>query len=284
MNQCSPLRYPGAKQWIVPYVEQVIRENGFVGRTIIEPYAGSGIVSLSMLENHVCQNAIMIDKDPLVYAFWRCVFERPHELIECIQNTPIDMNSWYQYSAYRDVVGIYEEDLLDVGMAGLFLNRTCYSGILKAGPIGGHGQESAYTVDCRFQKENIISWIRRLSLLGERVQMVCTNAINYLRELQDGGQSFLYLDPPYYEKGKSLYRYWYKDDDHEELAEYLHDCQNPWLLSYDDHPRIREMYCDDRVFRRDLRVGYTVGTKRTAPEILISNLEIPPWMYRAEAE
>lgn len=284
MNQRSPLRYPGAKQWIVPYVEQVIRENGFVGGTIIEPYAGSSIVSLSMLENHVCQNAVLIDKDPLVYAFWRCVFEQPIELIDRIMNTPVDMNSWYQYSAYRDLKEFYNEDLLDVGMAGLFLNRTCYSGILKAGPIGGHGQESVYTVDCRFQKESIIALIRRLSLLNERVQLICANAIEFLRELQDEGKSFLYLDPPYYEKGKSLYRYWFKDSDHEDLAVYLHDCPNPWLLSYDDHPRIRELYCDDRVFRRDLRVGYNVSTKRMAPEILISNLEIPPWMYRAEAE
>jgi len=283
MIQKSPLRYPGSKPWILSYIEQVIQDNGFLGSTIIEPYAGSAIVSLSMVERNICPNAILIERDPLLYAFWRCVFECSEALINRINNTEIDMNAWIQYSAFREFDFFNENHLLDMGMAGLFLNRTCYSGILKAGPLGGHGQESQYTLDCRFKKAKIIEWIKHLAKLHSRIQVVFSDALDFLYQLNNDNQFFLYLDPPYYAKGKSLYRYWYEDNDHKNLARYLHECHFPWLLSYDDHPRIRELYNDEEVFKRDLTIGYFANQKRIAPEILISNLEIPPWMFKIEA-
>jgi DNA adenine methylase len=61
--------------------------------------------------------------------------------------------------------------------------------------------------------------------------------------VQDAPQEcFIYLDPPYYEKGAQLYKHNMSPEDHEDLATRLQACKAQWLLSYDDHPRIRELY------------------------------------------
>jgi DNA adenine methylase len=38
----------------------------------------------------------------------------------------------------------------ELGLAFLFFNRTNYSGIINAGPIGGKRQLSKYKMQCRF--------------------------------------------------------------------------------------------------------------------------------------
>ena len=54
--------------------------------------------------------------------------------------------------------------------------------------------------------------------------------------------TFVYLDPPYFEKGGQLYKFPMTDEDHARLAWALRGTPAHWVLSYDDHPRIRELY------------------------------------------
>jgi DNA adenine methylase len=51
----------------------------------------------------------------------------------------------------------------------------------------------------------------------------------------------LFLDPPYFGKG-SLYRYDMDEDDHYRLARLLRSTSHNWLLTYEDHPMVRELY------------------------------------------
>ena len=51
-----------------------------------------------------------------------------------------------------------------------------------------------------------------------------------------------YLDPPFYDKGSRLYRLPFCQADHERLAELLAGLVQPWVLSYDYHPEIVDLY------------------------------------------
>jgi DNA adenine methylase len=96
------------------------------------------------------------------------------------------------------------------------------------------------------------------------------------------GFSFVYIDPPYYMQGRKLYRHHYTDGDHEALAKYITAQGYPWLVSYDDHPRIRELYASKRM--QQIYLDYKVKSSRTAQELVISNLVIPPPVYTGAAE
>lgn len=278
----SPLRYPGGKARLAAYISGVIEENYLNGCTFYEPFAGGASVSLELLRLGFISNAVLVEKDPLVYAFWSCVFNQTDALCAAVDACPVSMETWIQLQPTREITDPADRryTLLQLGMAGLFFNRTNFSGIIGAGPIGGENQTSEYKIDCRFNKEKITRQIRAAADFAERVSIHWGDAISFMQRTAESlatGFSFVYVDPPYYHQGPKLYRHHYEDADHAELAAFLQQQGYPWLLSYDDHPRIRELYANNTV--QPIYLDYNVKSSRTAQELAISNLVIPVPVY-----
>lgn len=280
----SPLRYPGSKAPLVPYIQQLLESNRMVGCTFVEPYAGSAIASLQLLADGIIGHSVLVERDPLIYAFWFSVFNHTESLINKIAQTDITIETWHELQLYRSLDTIRDFDIVDIGFAGLFFNRTNFSGILKAGPLGGLSQRSKYPIDCRFNKHRIITLIQEISELREHVEIFFDDAQLFLRRFLNENrnrhhdQQFLYIDPPYYQKGKQLYRYWFNQEQHEALSRQLGRTRIPWLVSYDDHPEIRHLYENgNNLHLLRTYFDYTVHKTRTnAQELLISNLPLPP--------
>lgn len=280
----SPLRYPGGKALLTAYVSGVLEENYLSGCTLYEPFAGGASVSLDLLRLGFVANAVMVERDPLVYAFWHSVFNETEALCRAVAACPVTLDTWKELQPTRNVDDPNEADfsLLQLGIAGLFFNRTNFSGIIGAGPIGGEAQASNYKIDCRFNKEKIIRQIELVAAFAPRVQIHFGDAILFLREQAEqisSGFCFVYVDPPYYAQGRKLYRHSYVDADHVALAAFLRAQGYPWLLSYDDHPRIRELYGFNELQLQPIYLDYKVKSNRTARELVISNLMIPPPVY-----
>lgn len=274
----SPLRYPGSKASLVNYIAELIKENYLLGCHLVEPYAGSAVVSLELLHQGVVGKATLVEKDPLIFSFWHSVFNFPETLIEDIHELKITIETWQEFQKYRNSERPNDFSIVKMGLAGLFFNRTNYSGIINAGPIGGIKQESEYKIDCRFNKERLIKQIYEISKLKKHISVIYDDALLFLRREKKylkNEECFLYLDPPYYERGKDLYRYWYSHEDHKNLAKYLMRCDTPWLVSYDNHEKIRNIYSKAATLE-NMHFDYTVSRYRKETELLISNLVIPP--------
>lgn len=279
----SPLRYPGGKALMTAYVSGVMEENLLSGCTLYEPYAGGASVSLELLRLGFVAHAVLVERDPLVYAFWWCVFHQPEALCAAIAACPVTIETWQTLQPTREVddPSACDYSLLQLGVAGLFFNRTNFSGIIGAGPIGGESQTSDYKIDCRFSKDKMIARIQALTRFSNQVNIHFGDAIEFLKANArkiSSDFSFVYIDPPYYLQGKKLYRHFYTDADHLALANFIGAQGYPWLLSYDDHPRIRELYAHNQM--QPIYLDYKVKTNRTAQELVISNLHIPPPVYQ----
>jgi DNA adenine methylase len=225
----NPLRYPGAKRFLAGYVDDLLTANHLEGCCFFEPYAGSAAVGLELLQRHRIGNLVLCERDILLYSFWECVFRHPDELCERIAGTPITLEIWRQLNVYRQITSLDQANLLDLGFAGLFFNRTNFSGILKANPIGGINQTSKYNISCRFNKEKIIEIIHRLSAYGGLVEVHHNDALQYMRTQNARfvrQNCFAYFDPPYYVKGSKIYRHYYTDQDHVTLAQYIRDVRH----------------------------------------------------------
>lgn len=273
----NPLRYPGAKSKLVPYIQNLIQSENLTGCTFYEAYGGSAAVSFGLLENNIVNRVKINELDPLIYNFWLCVMHHTDELIQMINDTDITIENWIEFSRYRDTNYLFGKTSVQIGFAGLFLNRTNFSGILNASPLGGKLQSSPYKIDCRFNKTRIIESIRELSQFSDRIDLFNMDALDFLYQetrYKRNRSIFVYIDPPYYEKGPSLYRYFYGNDMHRALAKYIRNKIYPWLISYDDSPEIKKMY--KRKPQQPIYLDYSVNTKRKEKELLISNLEIPP--------
>ncbi|MHC1760569.1 MAG: DNA adenine methylase [Negativicutes bacterium] len=276
-SDMSPLRYPGSKAALVDYVVDVIAHNHLTVNHFVEPYAGSSIVSLQLLKNNCIGSATILEKDILVYAFWESVFSHTNEILTRLDTLPITIDTWKAFLPYRQAQTLNEYPIVDMGLAGLFYNRTNFSGILKANPLGGINQSSTYKIDCRFNRQKIMTLIADIAAYRNQVTVLYGDAMDFLihgYELVLHNNHFLYIDPPYYEKGRSLYRHWYTHEEHMKLARFLTHCNTPWLASYDNHEAIRMAYHQNNLGERYF--DYTISKYRKTPELLISNQEIPP--------
>ncbi|MEI7867358.1 MAG: DNA adenine methylase [Candidatus Methylumidiphilus sp.] len=271
----SPLRYPGSKATFLKVVLEFIEVHGLKGREIVEPYAGSGIVSLSLVANNLVSHATLVERDPLLYSFWKAVFEHTDILLSSIEDININMDTWYELRVLLKHKIPENELIPDLALACLFFNRTNFSGVLHSGPIGGKDQSSDYKLDCRFNKKDIISRIRQISSLRDGVSVKFGDALEFLQKanIQNHEKRFFYVDPPYFKQGRKLYRYYYKVIDHKRLYDILSVATFPWLLSYDKHEFIELLYDGFPQVHQSFR--YMSRTPKNENELVVTNMVIP---------
>jgi hypothetical protein len=86
-------------------------------------------------------------------------------------------------------------------------------------------------------------------------------------------KTLIYLDPPYYVKGRELYYDFYKPSDHEALAQFVTArlVRQRWIVSYDNVPSVRELYRGCQ--RLAYGLGYSARERRDGAEVIFfSNL------------
>ena len=268
----SPLRYPGSKSDFIKTAIRIIEDNELAGLPLVEPYAGSAAVTLGLLDAKVVKHATLIERDPMVYAFWKCVFERTDDLISAFSDLPIDLDTWHKLQPLRAVTSPSSKQILQLGVACLFFNRANFSGILDAGPIGGKDQKSQYKIDCRTNKPEIIARIKKIAAFSGSVDVEFGDAIQFIDRYRNRKKVFFYIDPPYFQKGESLYRYFYKLKEHKQLAQALIKTKFPWLLSYDVHHVIEFLYEDFYIKKYNFQ--YSARSPKNHEEFVVSNFEI----------
>ena len=240
----SPLRYPGGKAPFAPFIAQLMEKNGLIGGHYLEPYAGGAGVALELLFEGQASHIHINDADPAIYAFWMSVTKHSDELLALLESTPITMEEWFRWRLV-----LREESkatMVEKGFATLFLNRTNRSGILKAGVIGGKNQDGDYKLDARFKKDVVAVRIEAVAKRARNISVYCEDSLLLLKRCAEflPKQSLIYLDPPYYVKGKGLYRNYYEHDDHVAIAKKLQqkNFKWPWVVSYDNAEEICAMY------------------------------------------
>lgn len=244
----SPLRYPGGKRRLAPYLARVLANQSASLETYCEPYAGGAGAGLHLLVNGNVSKLIINDLNPGIAAFWRCVFWKPHELIHRIESCEVGLDEWHEQRAiYLSPTGRSD---IDLGFATFFLNRCNRSGILSARPIGGLEQTGNWKIDARFNQVDLVARIRLLSMYASQVSIRQVKAIDLIRQLNRRKHPILlYVDPPYVVPGEELYMSDHSWEEHERLASCLAQSPHPWLLTYDADDRTRELYRDFRCLK-----------------------------------
>jgi DNA adenine methylase len=271
MRYQSPLRYPGAKSGLVGVIgDLVARATEKLGKPelFVEPFAGGASAALRLAGAGIVNRVLLADADPLVARFWQVAAADTDWLIDRMMDEPVTLDRWDYWRSWHPS-GPRDRD---TAVKCLFLNRTTFSGILhgRAGPIGGRKQESAYKIDCRFNKEALATRLRFVGDLYRANRLADVWCKEWQDTMGDIGEWYpallpnrviAYLDPPYWSKSPKLYRQsfdpgggyneqiapkptsplechdWLDGLAHYKLAEYLrHNARVRWILSYDNHP------------------------------------------------
>jgi len=262
----SPLRYPGGKGKVANYVKILMLENDLVGLEYVEPYAGGASVALGLLFEEYASHIHINDLNPGVHAFWDAALNHTDELCKRVRDTPVSIDTWH---AQRAVVADPDAGPVKLGFATFFLNRVNRSGIISGGVIGGLDQTGPYKIDARYNVDELVRRIAKVGRYRSRITLTGDDAVALLKRWQDPAaeRAFIYLDPPYFVKGRGLYDNFYGPDDHAAVAAEMRTLPHPWIVSYDAVPEILSLYEGHARLRYSLAYS-AASTPSQGPEVM----------------
>ncbi|MDB5281530.1 MAG: DNA-methyltransferase [Bacteroidota bacterium] len=277
MNQFkTPLRYPGGKQRLSPFIIEILESNNIVEGHYAEPYAGGAGVGIELLLTQKIDRLHLNDSDFGIYAFWHSVVNRPEDLCRMISAASLTIEEWRLRQ--QIVKKCDRRSILELGYSVFYLNRCNRSGVLSAGVIGGINQDGNYKMDARFARKDLIQRIEAIALHSHRINVTNYDAeyyiANYIPNLPQN--TLIYLDPPYYDKGSELYLNSYKKNDHGRLAISIQqEINHKWILSYDGVPDIINLYANRRHFLYKLQYNAAKVYKGDEVFVFCDDLILP---------
>lgn len=254
------------------------RLNGLGGRAIAEPFAGGSGASLTLLYLEETHKIFINDADQAIYAFWSSLVNRPRTFLQMLSSARVTMAEWRrQRDAYRDKNRVSR---LRRGFSAFYLNRCNRSGIImNGGPIGGVTQKGKWRLDARFNRSELLRRCEKVAEYSDRIRVSCDDGLRFIEKLKPESV-FLFIDPPYFEKGPTLYLNALDTAYHAALAARLQAMrEESWVLTYDDCPAVRKMYRGWAAIR-PFFLRYTAAERRTGKEIMIT----PKWMRLPEQQ
>ena len=264
----SPLRYPGGKGKLTTFMEYMIDRLGHRGGTYIEPFAGGAGIAVELLLRNVVSQIVINDYDKGVWSFWKAILTETDRFVEQIRTIPLTMEEW---NRQREIcINQNNRYSFELGFATFYMNRTNRSGIIKGGVIGGQEQAGDWTMDVRFNREELISRVRNIAGRKKDIKLynkdISSFITHYVPLYEDN--TLIYFDPPYYKKGKQLYMNFFEHEDHIRIEESIREnvtCD--WIITYDNAPEIEEIYQGYVLYLYDL--NYSVSKKCKASEFMI---------------
>lgn len=269
----SPLRYPGGKGKVANFMKLVFLANDLVGHEYVEPYAGGASVALSLLYEDYASHIHINDLDPAVFAFWAAVLDQTDDLCKRIRDTKVTVAEWERQRAVQSAKA---PEPLDLAFSTFFMNRTNRSGIITGGIIGGRDQTGNWKLDARYNRDDLIRRINKVARFSSRITLTCQDALEFLDTwCLKAEDAFVYLDPPYFQKGGDLYRNYYEKQDHEAVAATVDRLKVPWIVSYDADPAVLSLYASRRSVEYSL--SYSAAQRVRGSEVMFfaSGLQVP---------
>lgn len=268
LRHFTPLRYPGGKGKLAPYIKALLKENKLLDGEYVEPYAGGSAIAMELLFHEYVSRVHINDLSRPVYAFWSSVLHHADDLCRLVNDTPLTIRSW---DKQRKVFANQKDyDDLALGFATLFLNRTNRSGILNAGIIGGRDQTGSWKIDARYNRDDLTHRIEAIAKMESRISLTQMDALDFIKAKMESwpDKTLIYIDPPYYEKGRHLYYDFYQPDDHEKVKKFVARelSRKRWVVSYDNVAPIRALYKGYRQIT--YKIGYSARDVRQGTEVM----------------
>ncbi len=232
----SPLRYPGGKSKFVSQVYEKCRMEHM--KNFIEPFAGGASVGLSLLLSGNIQELWLNDLDYGIYSFFQTIKFFPEALISRIMDFNPTEKAYYES---RDIVSSNYKglDIFDAAWSVFIVNRLAFSGICKANCMKN--------IKARWNPKTLCKRIQNIAACSTHIHISNINALEYIEEMYWKPDSTMFIDPPYFVKGKDLYHCYYERDDHLKLASLLDNLYkgmpgSDMIVTYDMSEYIKSIY------------------------------------------
>ncbi|MGH9800611.1 MAG: DNA adenine methylase, partial [Blastocatellia bacterium] len=236
VRQLSPFRYPGGKTWLVPRIRQWLKRPP---AEFIEPFAGGGIVSLTVAAENLSDHVTMVELDEQVAAVWQTIFtyNQAEWLAERVATFDLTLES------LREELARTPQSKREMAFQTILKNRTFHGGILAPGSAPLKLGENGKGIKSRWYANTLKKRILAVAQLSDRITVVHGDAFKTIRQFAMTGNAAFFIDPPYSasSKGAGKRLYTHHQLDHPELFQLLASVAGDVLMTYDDSVKIREL-------------------------------------------
>lgn len=267
-----PIKCQGIKTKLVKFIGESIHWDGN-GRWI-EPFLGSGVVAFNM--NH--PRALLSDTNIHIIQLYQdiqhgvmtgqTVREALEEMGAILLTRGIDY--------YYEVRTEFNQD--GGSMRFLFLNRSCFNGMMRFNSSGGYNVPFGHKPN-RFAKAYITKIVNQVNRVSDIMsdkdwEFRAADWKDVLMEVND--EDFAYLDPPYIGRHTDYFNSW-KDKDAIDLAQTANDlpCQfalSMWMENqYRKNDHIEDYWNGNRVITHEhfYHLGATENLRNSMTEALV---------------
>jgi DNA adenine methylase len=256
--------YMGGKTQLVPKLLKLIPPH----ETYVEVFGGAGNLLLSKPPSRV---EVYNDLDRTLVNLIRVIKTCPHLLIRAARGIPYS-RAWYEH---------LQQEIKTTGLTGTEVQRAAKFWFLLRASFFGHPEKGWRFALHTTEAMRLENGLPLINAVSERLKTVYIDCLDFRRCIKnwDGPKTLFYLDPPYYEA--TPYRSLgprFTNKDHEDLAKLLPHVEANWLLTLNDHPRVRDLYRRYRVEKVDTQMATwkgPAGSKRPRlRQLLIRNYKV----------
>ena len=117
----TPLRYPGGKQRLAPFIDELLVANECLNGHYVEPYAGGAGVAIELLLNDRVNRIHLNDSSVHIFSFWHSILCQTEKFCRHIFSASLTVDEWKRQ---RNIVQHPENhDEFEIGFSTFYLNR-----------------------------------------------------------------------------------------------------------------------------------------------------------------
>lgn len=246
------IRWPGGKRLLASHILPLIPDH----HCYVEPFGGGMAVLLAKPKSKL---EVYNDVNGALVALFRVVKYHPEALVKGLA---LQLNSREEYGAL-----LAQPGLTDIQRAARFMraNHSSFGGLMRRGYAVG--RKSGGGANHSRESDETSIWA-----LNARLDRVNIEHLDWRRcmGLYDSPATAFYLDPPYADGDQTVYADPFTEQDHLDLATVIRGLEGRWVLSYGDHPLIRDLYqgCTIREVVRTR--GINNAARRPYTELIIA--------------
>lgn len=231
--QRSPFRYPGGKTWLIPIIRKWLKQTNNQ-KTLVEPFAGGGIVSLTAAFESLAENIIMIELDNEVAAVWEIIINGDYRwLADKIYSFNLTIEN------ANTILRKENKTIKEQAFSTILKNRIFHGGIITKGSGLIKNGENGKGIKSRWYPKTLRDRIMAIGYVRSKIKFIMGDAFEELEKIKNDKTVFSFIDPPYTVAGKRLYTHF--EIDHNALFDLTAKLKGKFLLTYDDTEEIREL-------------------------------------------
>jgi DNA adenine methylase len=239
--QRSPFRYPGGKTWLVPRIRQWLTTLSTHPHEFIEPFAGGGIIGLTVAFEQLAGHVLLVEIDEQVGALWQALIEDEcgEWLAEQIERFALSSDNVQRLLSQTDL------PLAQRALQTIIHNRVSRGGILAKGAGLVKYGENGKGLASRWYPQTLSKRLRAIHQIRQRLSFVWGDGMKIIEQYLHRADVIFFIDPPYtaagHGKNAGHRLYNHAIINHAYLFELMEHAQGDFLMTYDNHPEIYQM-------------------------------------------